>query len=122
MALDRSQIKVPTLPKEAVQVDGLGGEVVVRGLRLSERLQLDALNRLASAPREGEPEDEARVRAGSLALPRVLAACVVDGDGEPLMSAAEWDIFGAKHRTEAFVLFNTAMRLSGQDQAELEKN
>jgi hypothetical protein len=122
MALDRNQIKLPVLPRETVQVDSLGGEVIVRGLLLSERMRNDRLNEFARQPLDGETEDDARARAGSLVVPRVLAQTVIDADGQPLMNATEWDQFGSVNRSDVFHLFNTAMRLSGQDQAAIEKN
>lgn len=122
MALQRSQIKLPVLPKEAVQVEALGGEVIVRGMLLSERLQNDRLNAEARKPVDGETEEQGRARAGGLIVPRVLHQCVVDPDGASLMTADEWDQFGALHRADVFRLFNVAMRLSGQDLEAAEKN
>lgn len=126
MALDRSQIeaagKLPTLLSEEVPVPSLGGSVIVRGMLLSERLANDGSNVAARKPLDGETQDQARVRAGSLVIPRVLEVCVVDGDGKRLFSLAEWDAFGSANRDEAYVLFNTAMRLSGQDMGDVEKN
>lgn len=113
MALDRSQITLPVLPKEAVPVEELGGEVVVRGMLLSQRLANDTLNRTLRQPREGESEEQARARAGSVVIPRVLSQCVVDGSDAPLMTQEEWDVFGAAHDSAVYRLFNVAMRLSG---------
>ena len=41
-ALKRSDLVAPELPRETVAVPALGGDVIVRGLRLSERLALFA--------------------------------------------------------------------------------
>ena len=38
--LKKSEIPVPDLPKEVVEVPELGGEVVVRGLLLRDRLAI----------------------------------------------------------------------------------
>lgn len=122
MALERNQIQSPVLPKEAVQVDALGGEVIVRGLLLSERMEMSALNVRLSQPQAGESEADARARAGGQLVVHTLARCVVLADGEPMWSAAQWDEFGARYPEEALHLFNTARRLNGQDAEAAEKN
>lgn len=107
MTLKKAEIKPPVLPKEAVEVAELGGEVVVRGLLLRERLALfDAAN---GSERYGH-------------LSAVLAASVIDGDGEPIYTAQEWEEFGAVHFEAALKLFNVARRLSGLDAEERKKN
>lgn len=122
MALDRNSIQHVELPKEEVPVEEFGGSVIVRGLLLSERLAGDHLTRLERETREGESDAEALSRAASMRLPRVLHICVVDDAGAPLMTAAQWDTWGSVHRVAAFKLFNTAMRLSGNDLESVEKN
>lgn len=122
MPLDRSQLNLPSMPQEEVPVEGLGGDVIVRGMLLSERIANTNVRKAESTPRAGEAEQDAHARAGAGAVPRVLSMCVVDVAGKSLMSAAEWDVFGATHSTDAFRLFNVAMRLSGQDTADVEKN
>ena len=52
----------------------------------------------------------------------MLHICVVDDSGNRLMTVKEWDEFGTVNQHDAFVLFNTAMRLSGQDLGDVEKN
>ncbi len=122
MGLDRNQIKRPVLPKEAVQVESLGGEVIVRGLLLSERLANDDFQARVRKAQDGESPEEAGTRTAGQLVPRILHQCVVDAEGAALMSAEEWDVFGGVSRTDAFLLFNTAMRLSGQDLRAVEKN
>lgn len=122
MALDRNQIEPPVLPKEAVQVDALGGEVIVRAMLLSERLQLTALNTHLMQPQAGESEVQARARAGSRLVADTLARCVVLADGQPMWTAQQWDEFGATQPGAVLQLFNVSRRLSGQDEPELEKN
>ena len=108
MALKKSEIKPPVLPKETHEVPEMGGEVVVRGLLLRERLALfdDAT---AGAERFGH-------------LAAVLAACVVDADGIAIWTAEQWETFGATNFDEALRLFNVARRLSGLDAEERKKN
>lgn len=108
MALKKADIKPPVLPREAVEVVELGGEVVVRGLLLRERLALfdDAL---AGAQKYGH-------------ISAVLAACVVDAEGEPVYTVEQWEQFGAAHFEAALALFKVAQRLSGLDVEERKKN
>lgn len=101
MAISRDQIKAPVLPKEAVLVQSLGGEVVVRGLLLSERLGLFA------KAREGA--------AGFAHVCEVLAVAVLASDSLPVFTAGEWETFGALHMAEAIELFGHVQRLSGLD-------
>jgi hypothetical protein len=100
MALKRSEIPRPLPPAEAVQVDSLGGEVIVRGLLLSQRLEMA----IYDGPRMAQ-------------VPQMLAICVVDADGKPIFDAAEWEAFGALHMADAMDLFGVAQRLSGFDKA-----
>lgn len=105
MALKRDQIAPPALPMEAVEVPELGGEVIVRGLLLRDRLALvdrdsgDAYDRIA----------------------RMLAGTVVDADQKPIWSAAQWEEFGGAHPARALELFERARRLSGLDDAAAKK-
>lgn len=96
MAVKKADVKRPSLPKETKKVDALGGEVVVQGLLLSERLALSA-NR-------DKPFRH---------ISETLAYTVRDADGEPVYSADEWEIFGAQNADTAFELFAIAQRLSG---------
>lgn len=108
MALRKADIKPPVLPKETHDCAPLGGEVVVRGLLLRERLALfdDA--------REGG------ARYGHLTA--VLAACVIDADGKQVFTQDEWEQFGAQHMEAALALFAVAQRLSGLDVEGAKKN
>jgi len=120
--LDRSQIKEPVLPKETVEVPALGGEVVVRGLLLSERLELSTVQRKLGEPLPGELIEDAKRRAGARLVPITLARAVVLSDGEPMWSATQWEQFGSQHFDAAWQLFDVAMRLSGNDLEAAEKN
>jgi hypothetical protein len=104
MPLRRSEIARPLPPAEVVQVDALGGEVIVRGLLLSQRLEMA----MYDGPRMAQ-------------VPHMLAICVVDADEQPVFTAAEWDAFGALHDADAMKLFAVAQRLSGFDRDEAEK-
>lgn len=104
--LKRANIAPPAPPSEAVQVDAMGGEVVVRGLLLRDRL---ALATAGGADKFGQ-------------VSALLAASVVDADGEPVWTQQQWEAFGARHFEEALRLFVVAQRLSGLDAEETEKN
>lgn len=106
MALDRTAVKKPTLPKEAVEVGSLGGEVVVRGMLLSERMELFA-----------SPEEKQFER-----ITEILAKCVLAADGKPLFTFDDWQIFGAANVEDALKLFNVARRLSGLGGAAEKKD
>lgn len=108
MALSKSEIKPPVLPKEAVQVDSLGGEVIVRGLMLAPRLAL-----MANLGEDGRAYTQ---------VSNVLAATVIDAMGLPIFTAEEWEAFGAAHFDDAMKLFSVASRLSGGDMAAAKKN
>ena len=95
MAISRDKLRRPSLPKEAVDVPALGGEVVVRGMTLSERLDL---------------------WSGSVSyaqIAKALAVCVSLDDGKPALTADEWEAFGGANLAAAIDLFDVVKRLSG---------
>lgn len=104
MALARNEIPPPSVPMEAVEVEGLG-EVIVRGLMLRDRLRMMS--------KGVEVIDK---------VPQMLAMCVVDASHEPLWTADQWDAFGARHFGSALQLFRVAQRLSGMLAEVAEKN
>lgn len=112
----------PTLPQETLEVAGLGGVVIVRGLLLSQQLALHAKLARATAAADGETEEQAGFTARAMRVAETLAMCVFLDDGEPVYSAAEWDIFGAKHADDAMALYNLARRLNGDDEEASAKN
>lgn len=95
MAIRRADVATPLLPQEAIQIDSLGGEVIVSGLMLKERLEMATLN------------------GGFERVAVMLAKTVRDADQKPLFSAEEWEAFGAKHFDDALKLAEVAQRLSG---------
>lgn len=99
--VDRATALLPTLPKRTVDCPEIGGEVIVRGLMLADRLPL--LDEAVGSP-DGVPLER---------VPRVLAATVIGTDGEPLWTEEQWNQFGAVHTSAAVKLFNVAMELSG---------
>jgi hypothetical protein len=141
MAIARNQAKAPVLPKEAVDVPEIGGEVIVRGLLLTERLALfvDHLPAKAgSAPpaaaegaqpiaTEAAPAEATLVDAAAdpqrfIHIPRLLALCVLASDQLPLWSVQQWEEFGAQHFEASLRLFHVAQRLSGLDIEVAKKN
>lgn len=120
--LERSRVKAPVRPMETIPCDALGGDVIVRGMLLSERLEMQALNALMSEPAAGETEQQARARAGAQMTAQMLARCVILGDDKPLFTVTEWDQFGARHPEAVLDLLRVAQRLSGTDEQDIEKN
>ena len=118
MAVDRSQVQAPVLPKEETEVPAIGGSVVVRGMLLTDRMALWD----AGQPRPDETAEQAKARAEAAIVPDTLARCVVLDDGKPLWTSDEWNAFGAANPGEALRLFNLANRLSGGDTQATEKN
>lgn len=125
----RANVAEPTLPRETVEVEALGGEVVVRGLLLTERLDLEARivhhAKAAKAAREaaGGTDAGAAPAAGvHEVMPMLLHMAVLDADGLQLWSAEQWQQFGGKHAGQALALFNVAWRLAGFSQADNAKN
>lgn len=127
--IHRAHVAEPTLAKQTVEVEALGGEVVVRGLLLVERLavtsRLVALRQ--KAPKPTEPPAE---QAGpydpqhdiNTVIPMLLAIAVVDAEGEPLWTESQWQAFGGRHQAQALALFNVAWDLAGLNEKALEKN
>lgn len=105
--IKRADIAAPVLPKQTVTVAALGGDVVVRGMLLSERM---AVQKKIADLRDADKSDMAGVNA---VLPIVLAMCVLDADSAPIFDADAWQIFGAQHTAAAIELFNTAWHMSG---------
>lgn len=114
--LKRGDIAPPATPKETTPVPALGGDVVVRGLLLSERM---AVQKQIVDLRRAAAVDNGTVHA---ILPVMLALCVLDADGLPVFTQAQWQAFGGSHADQAVTLFNTAWRLSGFDTEEEAKN
>lgn len=103
--LNKSDIKEPMLPKETVTVPELGGDVVVRGLLLRDRLALFA---------------KKEVDFGDFS--KTLAVTVIDANGEPIFDQDGWENFGAANFAAAMNLFEVASRLSGLNAKVAEKN
>ena len=97
---DQARPTAPTLKKEVVATATLG-EVVVNGLRLSQRIAV----RTGGTPGDG------------LFFARLLAAAVTDKDGATLFTEEQWDIFGAEHMAEMEAVFDVALRLGGFESA-----
>lgn len=111
-AVTRATIQAPVLRKQAVACPALGGDVVVRMLKLSERLALH--EQLRDAP-------DALGRYAQMAA--LLAVAVIDAEsGEPLMTTEEWDLFAAEHTEDAMGLLEAAKKLSGFDAEDVRKN
>ena len=120
--IERDQVRTPILRKQTVTVPALGGDVVVRGLLLSELLEKKYINSAAKEPMDGETEERARARAGGQLVSFTLARTVTLGDGKPLFTEAEWDVFGAENPGDVLELFNVSESLNGRNKKEVAKN
>jgi hypothetical protein len=112
MRVKKSEVQLPTLPEEVVSVPELGGDVLVRGLGLAERMALSQEFKATTG----------RITRSFGHLAPLLSASVLDADDEPLFTSAEWEAFGAKHYAAAMNLWDIAWRLSDLDGKEAEKN
>jgi hypothetical protein len=103
--INKANIPAPMLPKEVMSVPEISkeGDVIVRGLLLTDRVRLLQ-----------------KESAGSLGLSVMLAATVVDENNEPIWTEQEWEAFGARHFDVALTIFYKAKELSGLD-AEINK-
>lgn len=104
--LKRAEIPRPSWRSEEVFVEAWGGEVVVRPLSLALRLEMGL-----SA-------------GGSMAesMLKILAATVVDAEGDPVLSEVEWEAFHSEHRQDTDRLLAAALRMSGLVAEDAEKN
>lgn len=108
----------PILPKQTVEVEALGGEVVVRGMLLVELLGVQS--RIADLHKANQAGDMAA--SVSAIVPEVLSMCVLDADGVSLFDQHQWQIWGGQHQAAALNLFNVAWRLSGMGRTGTAKN
>ena len=95
--LKKAAITAPQPRQEIVDVAELGGAVIVRALPLSQRLELGRIS--------SERPDSY--------IAELLARCVLDGDGEPIFDAGEWDHFSGANQDAAFALHRAAQRVAG---------
>ncbi len=105
MALKKASLPVPRVQKETVEVAALGGEVVVYGLGLADKLRF--------ATWEGPRFSQ---------MCEGLAVAVRDASGDPLWDAAAWDAWGGQHLEDALKLWQAVERVSGMSEAQVEKN
>lgn len=120
MLLNRCNISKPLVRKETVDVLELGGEVVVRGTMLDERLALVfGVSPETDLPAKSGDEDP---RWKYRHIARLLAYAVVDAEGAPIFTVDEWAEFGGQHFGATLQLYSVARRVSGLDGEETKKN
>lgn len=120
--LSRDQVKEPTLPKETVACPALGGDVVVVGLMLSQRIAMVGLRNALGRPQPGEPPEMAASRVGGRLLAETLARCVHLADGTPVYTAEQWEVWGSQNTLAAMDLFTVCERLNGMAEGAIAKN
>lgn len=103
----KSSVPAPSLLSETVSVPELGGDVLVRGMLLKDRLEISIVD-------------------GYARMASMLAACVfVDnekGEKVSLYNADEWERVGSRHYAATLKLWDIARKLSDVDGEEAEKN
>lgn len=104
---------VPAIPREAFPMPD-GGEVFVRALRITERLQL---RREIAALRPASSDETLEYT-----VPRLLGCAVVDADGSPTFTVEGWCDYSATYPGTVLELFNKASVLSGLSPGDAEKN
>lgn len=106
--IKRDQVAALVLRSEAVHVEPLGGDVLVRELTLTQRMAL----------KEGlaQPGDDSK------RMLQMLHLSVVDADGVPVFTAEQWDAFGARHQAAFNELFLKSVSVSGFDGEKAKKN
>lgn len=104
MVINKANVPPPVLPKQVVDVPELGGEVIVRGLLLSDRVRI--MNKAG---------------AGGVMVSDLLACTVVDAASDPIYTVQEWEQFGSANFGVCLELFKTSRSLSGLDAEVNEK-
>lgn len=122
MAIARDAIAPAVLPRETVQVDAIGGEVVVQGFDMQQMLAFHAHRRRLVVPLDGESPDDAIERAGAALVPWALSRTVLADDGKPVYTEDQWRAFGGRHAVACIELYHVAMRLSGSDDSAEKKS
>lgn len=116
----KGQVPRPVRKKETVEVEELGGEVVLQQMTL--QLYVDfAVRGMSVSVQDGEKKAQISAARGSSPAP-VLAQCVLDADDQPIFTEEEWEAWGMQHRDVAFRLYNRIRALSGMDVEETAKN
>lgn len=112
----RGSLPHPALAEETVAVEPLGGEVLVRGMSLRERLAFAVRARTGERTPSMEEDRETFENVS-----HVLSWCVLDADRERLMTPAQWEAWGSAHTADAMRLFGIAKRLSLMATEDVEK-
>jgi hypothetical protein len=113
VAVNAAKRTVPAIPREAFPMPD-GGEVFVRALRITERLQLR--REVAALGPKGSDE------ALEYTVPRLLGRTVVDEGGAAVFTVDEWCDYSATYPGTVLELFNKASVLSGLSPGDAEKN
>jgi hypothetical protein len=102
--------KIPPPPpwrNKVVGVEALGGDVEVRPMPLDLRLEAGAY--------------AGGTRPADFSL-RVLAACVIAGDGQPVYDVDGWARFNSNHPDAVLELVGEVTMLTSRGAEDVEKN
>lgn len=120
--IERDAVQTPVLRKQTEPMPSLGGDVIARGLLLSELLTLSHVQSGLRDPLPDESEEDAFARAGAAMVAKTLHLGIVLADEQPMWTEQQWNLHGANHLVETMKLFALVNRLSGQDVQATEKN
>lgn len=119
MVVARGALPNPELPRELVQVDGLG-EVLVQGMGFGEGIRYSECLKRLREPQAGETDQERDDRMRGEMVPLLLSMCVLADDDLPLYTRKQWAAWAYRNPGASIELYGVAMRLSGTD-ADAEK-
>jgi hypothetical protein len=113
MSLSREAFLKPVkVPTEVVNLPELGGTVTVRGMTARGRSEFEKQFQTAS----GKPSKmrQAEIRE------RLVVACCIDGDGNPLFTDADVEQIGKQSASIVERIVDVAQRLCGMSSADIE--
>ena len=91
--------------RTTVVVSAVLGDVTIAGLRMSQRFSMS----------------ETADKGSAYLITELLHFCVVDGEGKPLKSADEWDIFAGDNQADALFLFKECKAFNDVTGKQAEK-
>lgn len=104
--IKRGAVVAPAIGRETIEVPEMGGEVVVRGMTMAERL--------VTGSADAGIDQMSQITFG-------LSRCVLIDDGEPLFTQDQWEAYGAKNLDVAIRLWTAVRRLSLLTVEDVEK-
>ena len=101
-------IPTPVSPEQTVNIESLGGDVLVRGTSMLGQ------SRILRATKEEEER-------GYSATAYMLSICCFLPDGSPIYTPERWDVWGGANREDADKLADICLQMVGLKPREVEK-